>query len=177
MNVRDTRSSLYGTTGWTLECGIRDLLSEHLSPWGDVSFNRFTDAGAELIGALAALLPPANLDDRQNHAPSLREFIAAALERPQEVTLSGYVVGPPRHDERVSIDGLTVLNTPIYAAGGWGSAPLGEDRMRVWRALGKYLGCEATTENCPDEIIPLIPSDTVETTGVRETQGWWVWWD
>lgn len=177
MSACEELPSLYGTAGWTVECGIHDLLGEYLSPFGDVSFTRFADLDADTLTTLLALLPPANMEDRQNHAPTLRELSAAALARPKQVTLSGYIVGPPRHDERVSIDGLVVNGTPIAASGGWGSEPLGEERLRIWNLLGEYLGCEACASNCPDEMVPLRQAD--EDTGlfVHGQQGWWLWWD
>lgn len=177
MSACEKLPSMYGISGWTLEYGVRDLLGDYLSPFGDLSFSRFADVEADTIAQLAALLPPANLEDRQNCAPTMSELIGAALRRPQQVTLSGYLVGPPRHDERVSVDGLTVTGTPICAGGGWGVEPQVEERLRVWLALGDYLGCEASAENCPDEIIPIADRNTGDSGSVPMTQGWWVWWD
>ena len=87
------------------------------------------DIPADLVAELIARVPTANLEDRQNSALTLGVLAAAALSRPEQVLLSGYVVGPPRHDERVSVDGVTILRTPIRALGGWGVEPAGEERM------------------------------------------------
>lgn len=177
MSACEKLPSMYGMAGWTLELGVRDLLADYLSAFGDTSFHRFADIPADLVAELIARVPTANLEDRQNSALTLGVLAAAALSRPEQVLLSGYVVGPPRHDERVSVDGVTILRTPIRALGGWGVEPAGEERMRIWRALGEYLGWEATEENCPDEIIPILEASVMGEEGVHESQGWWVWWD
>lgn len=177
MSACEEVPSLYGTAGWTVESGIHDLLKEYLSPFGDLSFTRFTDIDAETLATLVTLLPAANMDDCQNRAPALRELCAAALARPKQVTLSGYIVGPPRHDERVSIDGLMVVGTPITVKNGWGQEPLGEERLQLWRHLGEYLGFAAHLGNCPDEMVPLREVGEGDGIPIHGRQGWWLWWD
>lgn len=177
MSACEELPSLYGDAGWTVERGIHDLMREYLSPFGDLSFTRFADLDADTLASVVALLPPANMEDRQNHAPTLSELCAAAFARPEQVTLSGYIVGPPRHDERLSVDGLMVWGTPITASGGWGSEPLGGERLDLWQRLGDYLGCEAHDRNCPDEMVPLRQIDETSGLTVQGVQGWWLWWD
>lgn len=177
MSACEEFSSLYGISGWTVECGLHDHLQNYLSPFGDLSFRRFSDADAETMATILAQLPPANLEDRQNHAPPLRDLCAAAFARPEHVTLSGYIVGPPRHDERLSVDGLMVVETPIMASGGWGSEPVGEERLRIWQRLGEYLGIDADARNLPDEMVPICPADAPVQNRVHEPNGWWLWWD
>lgn len=165
--------TMYGVTGWTVHHRVREMLGVPASAlYCDDSFGRFDDVTAEQARTLLNILPAANLDDQQNEAPMLGDLLRACLSHPQHITLSGYVVGPQRYDERVSVDALRITNSSIEpGASGFSCEPVGEERVAMWQTLAQYLGLEATVSNMPDEMIPSPPT----TPG--QGCSWWLWWD
>lgn len=180
------RESLHGAPGWTRESGVSALLGPHLDHGdaGGSSFARFAGVGGEAARALLGLLPEGNLAERQNGGPPCRDMLRAAVRWTGEVELSGYLVSPPRWDERVSLDGM-VVHSGVLGAGGThagagghaadglpvvrgSSTPLG--RSRLWEELRCALDLGAATQD-PDELLPFLP----EGRGGRLS--WWVWWD
>lgn len=164
---------LYGRHGWTVESGVKEILGAHKEfIFGDPSFARFNSADEHQISQLAEVLPAGNWDDYQNASPTLGDFVRACLTHPGQVKLSGYVIGPPRHDERVTVDGLTLEKCPveesILAAF---EEEAGQNRLSVWQSLGTFLGIDAGETNVPDEMLR-FPIE-----GKEGCFGWWLWWD
>lgn len=165
--------TMYGPRGWTVEAQIDQALHHRRNGFPPVTdFWRFDDATACDVRQLVDSIPAPNLDDRQNFAPSCGELLRACLTHDGDVSLSGYVVGPGRYDERLSVDGLRVRNCPVLpGASGYACEPVGEERMRIWQRIAEYLNIDAQPTNLPDEMMPCRAQDG--ESGAR----WWLWWD
>lgn len=168
-----SEKGIYGPKGWTIHRGVHEILGATQEfIFGDPSFSRFRSAQAQQVSDLLDVLPPENLDDYQNMAPSFGDLARACITHPHSVTVSGYIIAPPRPDERVTIDGITLHANPV------------EDELRVrfekdaqaewlnvWTAVAGYLGLEASKEHAPDELKAYPDPD-------RQGQYcWWIWWD
>lgn len=180
------RESLHGPPGWTRESGVTALLRPHLdhrAP-GGTSFARFEGVGGDVARDLLGLLPEGNLSERQNGGPSCQDVLRAAARWTGEVELSGYLVSPPRWDERVSVDGMVVHSGVLREQGAVDEAVEGAagllpvvggpsaalTRHGLWEELRRSLGLGDSTQD-PDELIPFLP----EGRGGRLS--WWLWWD
>lgn len=169
------KNSLYGPAGWTTFGKVHQILgAEEEFIFGDPSFHRFRDVGADAVRELCEVMPAANADDRQNNAPPLGQLCSACLRLPLGVTLSGYVISPPRRDERVTVDALTVRGVPLSCDGEiavGGVSLVGDDRLKIWYQIAEYLGIDADQGNIPDEMVCL------EKTSDGLCSDWWLWWD
>ena len=57
----------------------------------------------------------ADLDDRQNESPSIREYLGLLRKHPSEpAALHGYLVSPDRDDCRITIEGLECTSANKY---------------------------------------------------------------
>lgn len=180
------RESLHGPPGWTRESGVAALLRpylDHGDPGGS-SFARFEGVGGQVARDLLGLLPEGNLAERQNGGPSCQDMLRAAVGWAGEVELSGYLVSPPRWDERVGLDGMVVHSGVLRKRGSDDEAGGGATRdlpvarasstaltrQRLWEELRRALDLGASTQH-PDELMPFLP----EGRGGRLS--WWLWWD
>jgi hypothetical protein len=68
----------------------------------------FDGADAEAAIALAPELPPGNRTEEWNGAPTAGRVLAAVQTNPGRYEFGGYIVGPDRTDERVTIDSIKV---------------------------------------------------------------------
>jgi hypothetical protein len=101
---------LYEPEGFTQRPEVLDILENRIPAQqygypntGDLRhFGGLTVAQAK---ELLTLLPPAQADDQQNYSPSFKEFVELGEQYP-EMTFHGYVVGPERSDERITIEGF-----------------------------------------------------------------------
>jgi hypothetical protein len=93
----------YGPRGFTRP--ILRLLAGKLERRGGGVYTGVLASG-ELLRA-AELLPPANLEDRQNFAPRLRDFLRVARAEPRAL-FEVYVVPEEREDERLAVEGAYV---------------------------------------------------------------------
>jgi hypothetical protein len=93
----------YGPRGFTRP--ILELLAERLERRVGGIYTGVL-ASEELLRA-AELLPPANLEDRQNCAPRLRDFLRVARAEPRAL-FEVYVVPDEREDERFAVEGAYV---------------------------------------------------------------------
>lgn len=155
---------LYAPSGWTDSSGAAAILEPflvHPRPFAD--FARFEGLGAAQAERLLELLPEQNLADRQNNGPRVDELLRAAMAH-EGLVLSGYLVSPPRWDERISIDGLFVPALPGLAA----PDPLNPREFDRWGELGTALGLDSARSG-PDELRALRCASG--------SLGWWLWWD
>ncbi len=100
--------------GWLVDTGVVDLVEPFLTsrPADGGDLARYAGLDGVTAGALLAVLPAVELDDRQNDAPTLGTLLRAATEHPDEVELHGYLVGPARVDERLTAEGLYAYVAP-----------------------------------------------------------------
>ena len=113
---------LYGHSGWLDDTGIRTLLRPLTASGSECSdYARVQGIGAPVAERLLALLPAEQLEDRQNNAPALGDLLSAAIAHPG-VRLCGYMIAPPRWDERLTIDALLVPASDLGSSSDLGSA-------------------------------------------------------
>ena len=121
---------LYGHSGWLDDTGIRALLRPLTASGSECSdYARVQGIGAPVAERLLTLLPAEQLEDRQNNAPALGDLLSAAVTHPG-VRLCGYMIAPPRWDERLTIDAVLVPASDLGSSSGPlpGSGPLDADR-------------------------------------------------
>ena len=121
---------LYGHSGWLDDTGIRALLRPLTASGSECSdYARVQGIGAPVAERLLALLPAEQLEDRQNNAPALGDLLSAAVAHPG-VRLCGYLIAPPRWDERLTIDAILVPASDLGSSSDLGpaSGPLDADR-------------------------------------------------
>lgn len=129
---------LYGHSGWLDDTGIRALLRPLAASSSECSdYVRVQGIGSAVAERLLALLPAEQLEDRQNNAPALGDLLAAAVAHPG-VRLCGYMIAPPRWDERLTIDAVLVPASDLGSSSDLlpGSGPLDADRRSGPAALG-----------------------------------------
>lgn len=158
---RGRERTLYGPRGWTVQRGVMRIVDRWVDARASMppDFLRFAGLGAVQAGYLWDALPEENLDDRQNDAPSCGSLLRACVGHPGEVELLGYVIGPGRDDERVSIEGL-VCYRPAPRQGAATRAQ--------WDAVRRAVGLECEP---PDEFRAVRPRWRPASSA------WWVWWD
>ncbi|MCL3860961.1 hypothetical protein [Actinotalea sp. K2] len=106
----EPRQGENGARGWLLDAGVPDVIDPYLtempaSPSGLVGFAGLDAAGSAL---LLERLPVERLADRSDDAPTLGALLLAAVRHPVDLELHGYLVGPGRLDERLTVEGLFV---------------------------------------------------------------------
>ena len=129
---------LYGHSGWLDDTGIRALLRPLAASGSECSdYVRVQGIGSAVAERLLALLPAGQLEDRQNNAPALGDLLSAAVAHPG-VRLCGYMIAPPRWDERLTIDAVLVPASDLGSSSDLlpGSGPLDADRRSDPAALG-----------------------------------------
>lgn len=170
----------YGPPGWSVRAGLWEELAPYTpTPHLDDAPDRWVKDGApttdfvpllglgrEAAAFLLANLPPAQLADRQNLAPTLGSLLRAAVKH-DGLTLCGYGIGPQRSDERVSIDAILV---PGYTDATVHRDHRGEcDCNALWRRLSRDLELDALAP--PDEIARVLPP------WPPYAPAWRLWWD
>ena len=121
-------------------------------------------------------MPPQRLADRQNAAPSLASVLVAALGHPHEVEVHGYLVPPPREDERISAEGIVVHDHPALGAFTHLGADEGHDeghddgdeRAAFWGRVQDRFGLD-DARGGPQ----VLRRRTCRRTG---RTGWHLWW-
>lgn len=129
---------LYGHSGWLNDTGIRALLRPLAASDSECSdYIRVQGIGSAVAERLLALLPAEQLEDRQNNAPALGDLLSAAVAHPG-VRLCGYMIAPPRWDERLTIDAVLVPASDLGSSSDLlpGSGRLDADRRSDPAALG-----------------------------------------
>lgn len=168
--ARGQVEGLFGPRGWTRERGVVDLLAPLLETWRGptADFARFGGLGEDEARALVDVLPPPNLEDRQNTGPRVATLLEAACRGAGTVEVYGYLVGASRWDERVSLDGVVLPGAPRSREEGeamtWGRA-----RGGLWRRLSTRFRL-ADGASAPDELVWM-------PRGASDGPGWWLWWD
>ncbi|MDY2941691.1 MAG: hypothetical protein SOS98_05145 [Varibaculum sp.] len=169
-------AGLYGPRGWTRNIGIRQLLAEGADPPRDINLDEddywpFSKMTHQQAKQLLERLPERALRDTQNNGPELGSLLRAALTGPIE--LSGYVIGPQRWDERLTVEAFTYWGRPNYHIVDPHCGQRHADDCQC-RQLFRDIAAELSLsgyESDPDEILPVSdPRDP-------QRKGWWLWWD
>jgi len=126
----------YGPSGFT-DAAVR-LLAGKLKLHGGIYVGV---VAAEELLKVAELLPPANLDDSQNAAPALRDFLEVARAEPRAL-FQVYVVPSTRPDERLTVEGVYVPSDRPDLIGFLyrrGAQPSREDVVEVGGTVYHYM--------------------------------------
>ena len=127
-----------------------------------------TGLDGDTAATLLAVLPPVELDDRQNDAPTLGALLGSAAAHPDDVELHGYLVGPARTDERLTAEGLYAYGGPDVDV--TPDHHPGCECARLWAWVQQELGVDDAVR-MPDEIRrTLNPWRPYEPC-------WSFWWD
>lgn len=138
---------------------------------GDVV--RFRDLPWTAAAQLLSLLPPGELGDRQNDAPSLGSVLRAAVGHPREIEVHGYLVPPSRVDERLTAEGVVVYDHPELEE--FGLSELPELTGGQECACREFWACVQASFGLTDAT---SPPQVVVRRECRRTgrQGWYLWW-
>lgn len=107
---------------------VHELLADHVMIYrrdeggyeklGEIDFEehgtggtlRFKRVPYEVVEELAEILGEPFLNERQNVSPTVEEYLDFFEDwNDGEVTFNGYLVSPEREDERVSLEGFTII--------------------------------------------------------------------
>lgn len=186
----DRVEGLYGPRGWSTRVGMWHLLAQWPDPGRGIGlapagwceprlidgagspvsdYVPFQGLDAATCRRLLEVLPDAALSDRQNLAPTLGAMLTACAGADGQVRLSGYAIGPQRHDERLSAEALWVADADLR-----GMRVHPEHRGdcqcdALWSRVSQRYGLDALA--MPDEVLRLRPE------WASRAQGWWLWWD
>lgn len=167
------QEGIYDRRGWTVLTGIAQLALRY-SDWTWVDTVReypgvkigqmagylpYRNGDTWLAAELLNRLPEAALQDRQNYAPTLGRILQIVVENPGKMMFSGYLIGPQRFDERISIDAIFITTEVL------GLDPDATNEVAARTALSKL---ELDMRESPDEVVPYQ---------VDGRPGWRFWWD
>lgn len=181
----DTHDTDDDARGWLLRTGVVDLVAPFVTrlPTDPGDLTRFAGLDGGTAAQLLERLSPVRLADRQNHAPTLGTLLAAAAAHPEEVELGGYLVGPGRADERITVERLDVYGVGTLLAPDRPGTPItpadvaadvrrmdpDATAMLVW-GLVQHLGVDDATgppDLVTERVNPWRPNETC----------WSLWWD
>ncbi len=168
--MASSTTDLGAPRGWLLSTGAVDLVEPFLLrlPADDGDLARYAGLDGDTAATLLAVLPPVELDDRQNDAPTLGALLGSAAAHPDDVELHGYLVGPARTDERLTAEGLYAYGGPDVDV--TPDHHPGCECARLWAWVQHELGVDDAVR-MPDEIRrTLNPWRPYEPC-------WSFWWD
>ena len=184
-------AGLYGPRGWSVEAGVwhelarcRDDLRSTVIPaeYGhgpegliaadgtpEDDYTPFHDLGPRVARRLLEILPAAQLQDRQNLAPTLGSLLRACARADGRVRLSGYAIGPRRPDERVTVEALWIADPDLLDMEVHDEHDEGCCCRVLWDTVRERYGLDARA--LPDEMRPMRRQWTHGQVGT------WLWWD
>lgn len=185
----ECEQGMYGPRGWSVRAGVWEVLAQAADelrgcmipashgldpatvldgrPQSD--YTPFHDLGPDQARRLLEILPPAQLQDRQNLGPTLGSALRACVAGNGRVRLSGYGIGPQRRDERVTVEGMWIADSDLLAFEVDEEHSEGCRCLELWdRVRRRY---ELLAQCPPDEIRQLRRLWTSGEVGT------WVWWD
>ena len=124
---------------------------------GQMGLVSYDGMRGDAAAAVLANLPAGHGELRQNDSPTTAVMLRAAAEHPGEVELGGYLVGPDRLDERVSVESMMVY------------ADQDSSPAVAWPRASVRFGLDADAD--PDE------SHLVENPWRPGEKCWRYWWD
>lgn len=128
---------------------------------GDAGSVAFAGVDAPRARVLLSRIPEAAAGERQGNGPSLGTALQAAVDHPDRVYLSGFVVGGDRSDERVTADSVTLCDPDLVGA---------DAREVLFAARDRYGITDATAR--PDSLRWVPTPWRGEGSG-----GWQLTWD
>lgn len=168
----------FGPPGWLADIGVIELLAPCFRgpvSVGDGLVEVPAVVGPDLAAGLLGALPPGFVAEElmgDSVGPSLGQILRAIVAHPDDVCASAYLVGPLRHDERISIETLHV-RVPDHVGVNDFDREDDEDGYAedvaevVWRYI-KTLGLEA--EHPAEDTEP-------QDTETKNGRWWTLWWD
>lgn len=163
-----------GRHGWLLDDGLDVLLEPVLTGSTTPGFYPFVALDERTAAGLLERLGEDELATQRQHlGPTLGRVLRAVVQHPDRVRAQGYVVGPLRCDERITV--TVVLLRTVRDLVGPSRAP-GREPDVVVRALTE-LGVD-DMHAPPDEVAPWRGPrpDRGDPAGAEET--WFrAWWD
>lgn len=187
--ARESRR-LYNPAGWTVTSGVWTILADcrdhmrsdlipaayGMPPREQIidgrpleEYTPFHDLGSNAAAKLLEVLPAATLTERQNLGPSLGACLAAAAGAAGRVRLSGYAIGPQRHDERVTVEGMWIADPDLLDLNLCGIHGKDCDCRQVWDTIRTRYSLDA--RHRPDEI------RHARRYWNEGPKGTWIWWD
>lgn len=165
--------------GWMLDAGLVSVLSPLLygDEFRDDSFFRFTSLGADTAARLLELLPQDYLaNERQNDGPTIGTVLRAVVAHPDRIRAHGYVIGPGRCDERLTVEGVLFRTDEEYRLCPVYGPPLSTcDCDRLYTRLREEYGVD-------DALVPPHELDKWfgyewGTDGYHRESWYRAWWD
>ncbi|MFC7877208.1 hypothetical protein [Isoptericola sp. NPDC057391] len=164
-----------GRHGWLLDDGLDVLLEPVLAGSTTPGFYPFVALDERTAAGLLERLDAVELaTQRQNLGPSLGAVLRAVVRHPDRVRAQGYVVGPLRCDERITVTGVLLRPGPDVLLEP-GRGPDGEP-PDVVDALAE-LGID-DMHAPPDEVAPWRGRRPDDRAPAGTGTPWFrVWWD
>ncbi|MFV2143891.1 hypothetical protein [Isoptericola sp. G70] len=165
--------------GWMLRAGMHRVLEPVLLPdvLGASSFYRFVELGAEVAADLLERLPDDYLaTERQNDGPSIGAVLRAVVAHPDRLRAHGYVIGPGRCDERLTVEGVLVRCDHEFAVGEHHCPGCQCDELYRYVVVGLGVDDAAVP---PHEVSPWRGWGLRDPSGSgRDEEHWYrLWWD
>ncbi|WP_402463313.1 hypothetical protein [Isoptericola aurantiacus] len=172
-----------GQHGWLLRAGLDEVVERVVEPdtWGSASFYRFTTLDAPVAVGLLERLSAEYLEtERQNDGPSIGAVLRAVVAHPDRLRAHGYVVGPGRCDERITVEGVLVrTDHEIVVGEHHGPGCQCDELERYVAALGvddARVAPHEVTRWWPGAVAWHVPGQ--EPGAVRDDGPWYrLWWD
>ncbi|MFI2105302.1 hypothetical protein ACH436_18570 [Isoptericola sp. NPDC019693] len=163
-----------GRHGWLLDAGIDVLLEPVLTGSRTPGFYPFVALDERTAAGLLERLGESELATQRQHlGPTLGRVLRAVVRHPDRVRAQGYVVGPLRCDERITVTGVLVRpDRDLRAPSG---APPAGASVDVARALAE-LGVD-DMHAPPDEVAPWRGARPDGAPVGRAGPWWRAWWD
>lgn len=164
-----------GRHGWLLDDGLDVLLEPVLAGSTSPGFYPFAALDERTAAGLLERLDEVELaTQRQNLGPSLGAVLRAVVRHPDRVRAQGYVVGPLRCDERITVTG--VLLRPGQVGHLEPRHGPGDEAADVLRALAG-VGVD-DMHGPPDEVAPWRGRRPDDGAPAGTEEPWFrVWWD
>ncbi|SKC81142.1 hypothetical protein [Krasilnikoviella flava] len=165
-----------GRHGWLLDDGLDVLLEPALGGSATPGYYPFAALDERTAAGLLERLDEDRLaTERQNLGPTLGTVLRAVVRHPDRVRAQGYVVGPLRCDERISVTGVLLrADRALQVDRRHGPACECADVVRALADLGVD-----DMHAPPDEVTPWwggCPPDG--SLGDQAGESWFrVWWD
>ncbi|MFC8598787.1 hypothetical protein [Isoptericola sp. NPDC057191] len=168
-----------GRHGRLLDDGLDELLDPVLGPNATPGYYPFRDLGAHTAAGLLGRLDPEVLaSERQNLGPTLGTVLRAVVRHPDRLLAEGYVIGPLRCDERVTVTAVLLrTDRPLRIERRHDDGCECDDVLRTLTALGVD-----DMDAPPDEITPCWGPACLATPpgaeGADDDEPWYrAWWD